>query len=149
MLLVRYLHPVDHNPRRITKAVKDFAKKKLDFKDIKFQVKIRDILKIEKKKRILPPLVLLVNENKEKYSIYASKKCSEEKHNDLLSTGEEGKGHFVLIKDFNIFMYDHTLHRGRKHFYRYKLLVQKKYLNFILKITLNLMVNKGLRCPYL
>ena len=35
----------------------------------------------------------------------------------------------VLIKDFNIFMYDHTLHRGRKHFavIVYKLLVQKKY----------------------
>ena len=30
--LVRYLHPADHNPRRITEADKDFAKK-LDFKD--------------------------------------------------------------------------------------------------------------------
>ena len=46
--LVRYLHPADHNPRRITKANKDFAKK-LDFKDIKFPVKIRDIQVIEKK----------------------------------------------------------------------------------------------------
>ena len=25
----------------------------------------------------------------------------------------------VLIKDFNIFMYDHALHHGRKHFCRY------------------------------
>ena len=24
-----------------------------------------------------------------------------------------------IIKDFNTFMYDHTLHRGRKHFYHY------------------------------
>ena len=23
--------------------------------------------------------------------------------------------HYVLIKDFNAFMYDHTLHRGRQH----------------------------------
>ena len=23
------------------------------------------------------------------------------------------------MKDFNTFMYDHTLHRGRKHFYCY------------------------------
>ena len=46
----RYLHLADHNPRRITKADRDFAKKKkLDFKDIKFPVKIRDIHKIEKK----------------------------------------------------------------------------------------------------
>ena len=29
---------------------------------------------------------------------------------------EEGKRHYVLIKDFNTFMYDHTLHHGRKHF---------------------------------
>ena len=42
--LVRYLNPVDHNPRRITKT-----DKKLDLKNIKFPVKIRDIYKIEKK----------------------------------------------------------------------------------------------------
>ena len=33
-----------------------------------------------------------------------------------LLTGEEGKRHHVLIKDFNTFMCDHTLHRRRKHF---------------------------------
>ena len=37
--LVRFLNSADHNPRRITKADKDFAKKTLDFKDIKFAVK--------------------------------------------------------------------------------------------------------------
>ena len=26
------------------------------------------------------------------------------------------KKHYVLINDFNRFMYDHLLHRGRKHF---------------------------------
>ena len=46
--LVRYLHPADYNPRRITKPNKNFTKK-LDFKDIKFPVKIRDIQVIEKK----------------------------------------------------------------------------------------------------
>ena len=45
--LIRYLNPAEHNPRRITKADKDFAKK-LFFKDIKFPVKIRDTYKIEK-----------------------------------------------------------------------------------------------------
>ena len=39
--LVRYLYPEDHNPRRIAKADKDFPKR-LNFKDIKFRVKIRD-----------------------------------------------------------------------------------------------------------
>ena len=41
------------------------------------------------------------------------------KHVDLLLMGEEGKRHYVLIKYFNTFMYDHALHRGRKHFCRY------------------------------
>ena len=43
--LVRYLNPEDHNPARVTKADKDFAKR-ISFKDIKFPVKIRDIHKI-------------------------------------------------------------------------------------------------------
>ena len=30
--------------------------------------------------------------------------------------GEKGKKDYVLIKNFNTFMYHHTLHRGRKHF---------------------------------
>ena len=47
--LVKYLHPADHHPARITKADKNVAKE-LDFKDKKFSVKIRDIHKIEKKK---------------------------------------------------------------------------------------------------
>ena len=56
------------------------------------------------------------------------KKCCEEKHVDLLLI-EEDKRHYVLIKDFNTFTYDNTLHRGRKHIFVivYKLLVQKKY----------------------
>ena len=43
---------------------------------------------------------------------------------------EEGKGHYVLIKDFNIFMYNHTLYRGKTFFFAvnvYKLSEQKKY----------------------
>ena len=48
-------------------------------------------------------------------SIYASKKCCEEKQVHLSLIGEEGKRHCVLIKDFNTFMYDHSLHCGRKH----------------------------------
>ena len=36
-----------------------------------------------------------------------------------LLIGEEGKRHYALIKDFSTFMYDHTLHRGRKQFCRY------------------------------
>ena len=69
--IVRYVHPADHDPRRITKADKDFAKK-LDFKDIKFPVKIRAIHKIEEKYSI--GISVFGYENKEKYPIYVSKK---------------------------------------------------------------------------
>ena len=50
--IVWYLHSVDHNPKRFTKADKEIAKK-LDFKDVKFPVKVTDILKIEKKNFML------------------------------------------------------------------------------------------------
>ena len=114
--LVRYLSPVDHNPRRITKIDKEFAKK-LEFKNTKLSVKIRDIHKIEKKSSI--SISPFNNENKEKHLIYVWKKYCEENHVDLLLIGEEGKRHYALIKDFNTFMFDHTLHRWRKHFCRY------------------------------
>ena len=49
--LIIYLNPVDRNPRRFTKADKDFAKR-LDFKDIKFPVKIIDIHRMKRKNSI-------------------------------------------------------------------------------------------------
>ena len=54
--------------------------------------------------------------NKEKYPIYVSKKCCEEKHIDLLLIEEKGKRQYVLVIDFNTLMYSHTLHRRKKHF---------------------------------
>ena len=60
--LVRYLHPADHNPRRIIKAYKDFAKR-LDFKDIKFLEKSNSI-----------GINIFGYENMEKYPTYVSKK---------------------------------------------------------------------------
>ena len=85
--------------------------KKLDFKNIKFPVRIRDINKIEKKNST--SISAFGYENKGKHPIYVSKKCCEETHVDLLLIGKEGKRHYVLIKDFNTFMYDHTLHHGK------------------------------------
>ena len=69
--LGRYLNPVDHNPRRNTKANRDFAVR-LDFKDIKLPVKIKDIQKIGKKNYI--GISVFGCEIKGKHSIYASKK---------------------------------------------------------------------------
>ena len=78
-----------------------------------------------------------------------AKNLFEEKLVDLFLMGKKSKCHYVLIKDFNIFIYDYTLHRGKNVFvvFAYKPLVQKNYQNVMLKVTLKLMVNKWLRCP--
>ena len=120
--MVRYLNPPDRNPARITEADKGFAKR-LDFK-----IKVRHIHKIEKKSSI--GISVLGYENKEKNPIYVLKKCREDKHVDLLLIDGSAKKHYAFIKDFNIFMYDHTLHRGGKHFCRYSLHA------FVIELTL-------------
>ena len=86
-------------------------------------------------------------ENKEKHPIYVSKKCWEEKHANLISIEDKLKKHYVLIKDFNKFMYNHTLHRRKNIFVVivHKILVQKKYWHVILRTALKLMANKRLR----
>ena len=68
--LVRYLHPTDHHPARITKGDKDFSKR-LHFKDIKFSGKFTDTHKVEKKNSIR--ISVFGYENKVKYAIYVSK----------------------------------------------------------------------------
>ena len=113
---VRYLNPANHHPARITKADKDFANR-LDFKDINIPVKVRDILKIEKKNSV--GVSVFGYENKEKHPIYVSKQCCKEKLVDLLFIGEGEKTLYALIKDFNTFIYDYSLHHGKKHFCRY------------------------------
>ena len=67
--LVRYLNPAYCNSARITKADKDFAKR-LDFKGIKFPVKLRDIHKIEKKKILLGLVFLAMKIKKNIQSMY-------------------------------------------------------------------------------
>ena len=52
-------------------------------------------------------------ENKGKNPI---KKWCGKKHVNLLLIGEKGKRDYVTIKDFNMFLYDHTLLLGRKKF---------------------------------
>ena len=98
-LLVRYLNPANHHPARITKADKEFAKK-LDFENKKFLIKIRDLRIIGEKNSI--GISVFVHENIEKHPIYVSKICCEEKQDDLLLIGEEGKRLFyqnVFIKN--------------------------------------------------
>ena len=107
--MVKYLNPANHQPVRITKTDKEFENTH-DFSDIKFPVKIRDIQKIyKKKKKNSIGINVFGYENKDIYPIYVSEQGCEEKL-VLLLIGEERKRHYVLIKDFNTFMYNHTLH---------------------------------------
>ena len=129
MEISQILNPADHNPKRFTTADKYFAKR-LDFKDMK------------KKKRIplaLAFLIVKIRSNTQHTTSMYQKKFGK-KHVHLSLTGEEGKRHCVLIKDFKRFMYYPTLHCGRKHVIVivYKLSLQN--------IALKLMAIKGLRC---
>ena len=129
MEISQILNPADHNPKRFTTADKYFAKR-LDFKDMK------------KKKRIplaLAFLIVKIRSNTQHTTSMYQKNFGK-KHVHLSLTVEEGKRHCVLIKDFKRFMYDPTLHCGRKHviIIVYKLSLQK--------IALKLMAIKGLRC---
>ena len=84
--LVRYLHPTDHNLKRIRKVGKLYGNK-LDFKDIKVPVRVRNIHETERKNSI--GISVFGYEDMKKYSIYVSKKCCEDKNGDLLLIGEE------------------------------------------------------------
>ena len=124
--LVRYLNLAGHNPRRITKANKDFAKR-LDFRDIKFPVRIRDIHKIEKKKFI--SISIFGYGNKQKYPIYESKRCCKEKHVDLFLIEEGEKNtRFLSVILIDSCMIIHYIVEGNLFVVIvYMLSLQKKY----------------------
>ena len=86
--MVRQLQLADHHPARLFGT-------KLDFEDIKFPVKVRDIHKIEKKNCI--NISISGYEKKGKIS-NVSKKCCEEKHVDLLFLGDVGKKYYVPVR---------------------------------------------------
>ena len=57
-------------------------------------------------------------ENGQPFPIHISKETFEDQMNLLLITKDEKK-HYVLIKDFNVFMYNQSKHKERKHFCMY------------------------------
>ena len=107
-------------------------------------MKIRDIHSIEKNNSI--GISVFGYKNKEKHQIYVSKKCCEENHVDLLFIREEVKRHYALIKDVNLFIYDHALHRGKNIFCHYCLQAfsTEEILKRHLRTALKLMANKEL-----
>ena len=109
---IRHLNPQDKDAQRIKKSDKAFVAN-LDYSGIEFPVTTKQYNKIEKQNEI--NINVFGYENKQKYPIHVSKEKYEDCMNLLLITENENK-HYVLIKDFNKFMYDTTKHESRKHF---------------------------------
>ena len=112
---IRYLNPQEKDPQRIKKIDKEYINQ-LDYSKIEFPVKINQYNKIEKQNEI--NINVFGYENKQPYPIYISKE-KYEKHLELLLITEDENKHYVLIKDFNRFMFNQTKHEHRKHFCMY------------------------------
>ena len=112
---IRHLNPQIKDPQRIKKLDKAYIEK-LDYSGIKFPVTTKQYSKIEKQNEI--NINVFGYEDKQPYPIFGSKEKYDKEMNLLLITENENK-HYVLIKDFNKFMYNQTKHRERKHFCMY------------------------------
>ena len=109
---IRHLNPQEKYPQRIKKVDKPYVEK-LDYSNIDFPVSVKHYNKIEKQNSI--NINVFGYEDRQPYPIYVSKEKYEDHMELLLVTKDENK-HYVLIKDFNKFMYNQTKHKERKHF---------------------------------
>ena len=112
---IRHLNPQDKYPQRIKKVDKQFIEN-LDYSGIEFPVTTKQYNKIEKQNEI--NINVFGYEDKQPYPIHVSKEKYED-HMNLLLITENKNNHYVLIKDFNKFMYNQTKHKERKHFCMY------------------------------
>ena len=112
---IRFLNPKLKNQERITKYDKEYIKK-LNYDKIDFPVCNKNYNKIEKQNDI--NINVFGYESKQAYPLYISKENYTNCMNLLLITKDKNK-HYVLIKDFNKFMYNQTKHKERKHFCMY------------------------------
>ena len=115
----RYLNPLQRNPQRITKADRESVKK-LDYTGVTFPVTIKDMKKIEKQNQININVFGDHQKTRETYPIRISETNFPD-HIELLWITQEDekegeKSHYVLIKDFNRFMYSFNKHKERKYF---------------------------------
>ena len=109
---IRHLNPQDKYPQRIKKVDKEYIDK-LNYTGIEFPVTIKQLNKIEKQNEI--NINVFGYEEKQPYPIYISSEKHEDHMELLLITKDENK-HYVLIKDFNKFMFNQTKHKNKKHF---------------------------------
>ena len=109
---IRKINPQDKYPERVKKVDREMVKN-LDYSDRSFPVSQKDYNKVERKNGIR--VNIFGYENKQPYPIYISKERFKEELN-LLLIEQDGNKHYVLIKDFNSFMFKHSKHKGRKNF---------------------------------
>ena len=109
---IRHLNPQEKDPQRIKKEDKKMINE-LNYEGIEFPVSQKHCKKVEKQNSIR--INVLGYENGQPFPIHISKETFEDQMNLLLITKDEKK-HYVLIKDFNAFMYNQLKHKERKHF---------------------------------
>ena len=112
---IRNLNPEEKNPQRIKKEDKKMINE-LNYDGINFPVSQQHYNKVEKQNSIR--INVFGYENGQPFPIHISKETFEDQMNLLLITKDEKK-HYVLIKDFNTFMYNQSKHKERKHFCMY------------------------------
>ena len=112
---IRHLNPQEKDPQRIKKEDKKMINE-LNYDGIDFPLSQKHYNKVEKQNSIR--INVFGYENGQLFPIHISKGTFEDQINLLLITKDEKK-HYVLIKDFNAFMYNQSKHKERKHFCMY------------------------------
>ena len=112
---IRHLNPQTKYPERIKKEDKKMINE-LNYDGINFPLSPKHYNKVEKQNSIR--INVFGYENGQPFPIHISKETFEDQMNLLLITKDEKK-HYVLIKDFNAFMYNQSKHKERKHFCMY------------------------------
>ena len=109
---IRFLNPQRTNPQRINRVDKQMINE-LNYDGITFPVTQKQYNKIETQNNIR--INVFGYEKGQPFPIHISKEEFENQMNLLLIAKNEKK-HYVLIKDFNSFMYNQSKHKERKHF---------------------------------
>ena len=109
---IRHLNPQKKDPQRIKKDDKRLTER-LNYEGIEFPVSQKQYNKIETQNSIR--INVFGYENGQPFPIHISKETFKDQMNLLLITKDKRR-HYVLIKDFNKFMYNQSKHKEKKHF---------------------------------
>ena len=112
---IRHSNPQTEHPERIKKEDKKMINE-LNYEGIEFPISQKHYNKVEKQNSI--SINMFGYEDGQPFPIHISKETFEDQMNLLLITKDEKK-HYVLIKDYNAFMYNQSKHKERKHFCMY------------------------------